>query len=125
MDASNLDKVFVGNLIEVFLVIHQFRKFDVDGASQSSSQVSGARGDVTEVLIMTEFADGLDVGGSSAQSIEDFGDSSTRLHGNNSKLIFFIDPNKESLCVIVENTSAGGPVAIQVASLEEAVTLFE
>jgi hypothetical protein len=45
------------------------------------------------------------------------------LHGNNSELIFFIDPHQESLLVIVEDTSAMGPVSVQVASLQESVSL--
>jgi hypothetical protein len=97
----------------------------VHRGSQGGTQVGGARSDVTEVLVVSEFGDSLNVGSSSAQSIENFGDSSTWLHGNNTELIFFIDPNEESLGIVVENTSARRPITIEVASLEETITLLE
>jgi len=30
VDTSNLDVVFIGNLVELFLVLHQLWKFDMD-----------------------------------------------------------------------------------------------
>ena len=44
------------------------------------------------------------------------------LHGDDSKLILLVNPDEESLGVVVENTSAGGPVSVGVASLEESVS---
>jgi hypothetical protein len=38
-------------------------------------------------------------------------------------LVLLIDPDEESLVVVVEDTTAGGPVAVEAASLEETVTL--
>ena len=59
---------------------------------------------------------------SSAESIENFSNTSTLLHGNDSELIFFINPNEESFGIIVENTSARWPVSVQIACLEESVS---
>ena len=55
--------------------------------------------------------------GGSAESIENFTDSSSLLHGDDSELIFFINPNEESLSSIVEDTSAAWPVSVEVACL--------
>jgi len=75
------------------------------------------------MLIVRELADGLDVGSSSAKSVEDFEDTSSLLHGDDSELILLIDPDEESLGVVVEDTSAGWPVSVKVASLQESVSL--
>jgi len=47
------------------------------------------------------------------------------LHGNDSELIFLIDPDEESLGVIVENTSSGWPVSVKTAGFEESVSFLE
>ena len=58
------------------------------------------------MFIVSKLAHSFDVGGGSAKSVENFNDSSSLLHGDDSKLIFFVDPNEESLGNIVEDTSA-------------------
>lgn len=58
------------------------------------------------MLVVGEFDNGFNVLGGSAESVEDLGDTSTWLHGNNSELILLVNPDEESLGVIVENTSA-------------------
>jgi len=47
------------------------------------------------------------------------------LHGDNSKLIFFINPNQEVLLVVMEDTSAIWPVSVETASIEESITFLE
>ena len=69
------------------------------------------------MIIMSKLALGLDVSGSSGESLEDFLDTSTLLHGDNSELILLIDPHEEGLGIIVEDTTATGPVTVQVESL--------
>ena len=59
----------------------------------------------------------------SGKSLKDTLDISSLLHGDNSELILLIDPDQESLGVIVEDTTTAGPVSVEVASLEESVTL--
>jgi hypothetical protein len=54
------------------------------------------------------------VSASCAESSEDFSNVSVFLHGDDSKLIFFIAPDEESLLVIQENTSARWPVSVHV-----------
>jgi hypothetical protein len=75
------------------------------------------------MVVVGEFGFLFNVSASSAESFEDSVEISSLLHGNNSELIFFIDPHQESLLVIVEDTSAMGPVSVQVASLQESVSL--
>jgi hypothetical protein len=123
VDTSDLDEVLVSDGVELFLLLHKLWKFDVHRGSEGGSQVGWARGDVTEMLIVRELADGLDVSGSSAESVEDLEDTSSLLHGDDSELILLIDPDEESLGIVVEDTSAGWPVSVQVASLQESVSL--
>jgi len=78
------------------------------------------------MLIMGEFnIGGLEMSNGSAESIENLKDTGSILHGNDSELIFFIDPDEESLGVIMEDTSTGWPVSVKVASSQESVSLFE
>ena len=53
----------------------------------------------------------LDTFSGSRESVEDFDDGSTLLHGDNSHLIFFIDPDEEVLGFVVEDTTGVWPVA--------------
>jgi len=73
--------------------------------------------------IVSEFADGLDVSGGSGKSIENLSDSSSWLHGDDSELILLIDPDEESLGIVMEDTSAGWPLSVAVASFKESVSL--
>jgi hypothetical protein len=75
------------------------------------------------VLVVGELALGLDGGGTSAESVEDLGDVSTLLHGDDSKLILFVDPDEESLSFVVEDTSSVWPLSVEVACLEESISL--
>jgi hypothetical protein len=45
------------------------------------------------------------------------------LHGDDSELILFVNPDKEGLFFVVENTSAVGPVTIEASNFEETVSL--
>lgn len=59
----------------------------------------------------------------SAESIENFDDTGILLHRNNSKLILFVDPDKEGLGVVMEDTSTGWPVSVEIACIQESVSL--
>ena len=65
----------------------------------------------------------LDVGSGAGESVEDCVDVSTGLHGDDSELILLINPHKESLVIVVEDTSAFGPLAVKTASLQESISL--
>ena len=121
MDTSDLDVVLLSDGLELVLLGHELWKLNVDGASESSTKVGRAGGDVAKVVVVSELTDGLDVSGGSAESVEDLGDASTLLHGNDSKLILLVNPDEESLGIVVEDTSTRGPVSVEVASLEESI----
>jgi len=125
VDTSDLDVVFVSDALELLHILGELGKFDVNGSSEGGTEVGGAGGDVTEVFIMGELGNLLDGLGGTGESVENSTDVSTVLHGDDSELILLIDPDEESLLVVVEDTSAGRPVSVEVAGLEETVTLLE
>ena len=74
---------------------------------------------------MSEFSDSLNVSCGRRKASEDSTDVSTLLHRDDAELILFIDPDKESLGIIVEDAPAFGPVAVETTGIKEAVTLLE
>jgi len=95
----------------------------VDGGSHGGTEVGGAGGDVTEVLVVGESDDLLDLGSTAGKAVEDGTDVGAGLHGDNAKLILFVNPDEESLLLVVEDTTTVGPVTVETASLEETITL--
>ena len=65
----------------------------------------------------------LEVSNSSAESVENRDDTGILLHGNDSELILLVDPDQEGFGVVVEDSSAGWPVSVKVASSQESVSL--
>ena len=59
------------------------------------------------------------------ESAEDCTNISTLLHRNDSELIFFINPDEESLLVVVENASSFRPISVQATCIKEPITFFE
>ena len=123
VDTSDLDEVLVSDGVELFLLLHKLWKLDVHGGSQGGTEVGGAGGDVTEMLVVSELGNSLDVGGGTGESLENGTNVSTLLHGNDSELIFFVNPHEEGLVVVVENTSVLGPVTVESAGLEETIAV--
>ena len=75
------------------------------------------------MVVMSELADLLNLSSGSAESVEDLLDASSLLHGDDSELIFLVDPDQEGLRGVVEDTSSGWPVSVEVASLKESIAL--
>ena len=75
------------------------------------------------MAVVSELSSGLNCGGGAAETLEDGTDVGTLLHGNDTELILLINPDEEGLGVVVEDTSALGPVAVQTAGIEEAIAL--
>ena len=123
VDASDLDVVLVGNSLELVLLLAELGQLDVHRGAHGSAKICGAGGDVAESRVVSELADGLDVGSGSAEAVKDLGDARALLHRDNSQLILLVDPDEESLGIIVEDSTAAGPVAVQVASSQETVSL--
>ena len=62
---------------------------------------------------------------SSCKPCKDSSDICTWLHRDDSKLILFIDPNKESLVVVMEDASSRWPISVESTSLEESISFLE
>jgi hypothetical protein len=123
VDTSDLDVILIGDLLEFILLLSEFWKLNMDGSSEGGTEVSWARGDVTEMFVVRELADSLDVSSGSAESVEDLEDTSSLLHGDDSKLILLIAPDVERFFFVHEDTSSGWPVSVEVACLQESVSL--
>ena len=50
---------------------------------------------------------------------------SSHLHGDDTKMIFFIDPDEEGFGIVVEDTTPGRPEATSVRSLEETIAFLK
>ena len=74
------------------------------------------------MVIVGELALFFDVSASSAESIEDLSDTGTWLHGDDSQLILFVDPDEESLLVVMENTSSRWPVSVEISGSKIFIT---
>ena len=111
-DLSNIHLIMVGNLFKPFLLLHQLWQLDVNGGSHCGSKVGWATGDVTEMVVVSESEIVLKVFNSSAKSVEDLDDRAVLLHGDDSKLILFVNPDHEVLVVVVKDSSAGWPVSV-------------
>ena len=59
------------------------------------------------------------------QSFEYTSDISTLMHGNDSKLILFIDPDKECFGCVVEDTTALWPVTLHTSYLQVWISRHE
>ena len=120
---TDLDIVLSGNSFEFLHLLTELGKMDMDGGSKSGSEVGGARGDITQVVVVGEAGLLLDSLSGSGESLEDGSDVSTLLHGDDTELILLINPDEEGLGVIVEDTSALGPVAVETAGIKETIAL--
>jgi len=125
VDTTDLDEVLISDAVELIFVVHELRQLDMYRSSKGSTKISRARSDVTEMIVLGEFALLLNGLSSSTESIEDFFDSSSLLHRNNSELILLIDPDEESLGLVMEDTTTRGPVSVEITSFKEPVSFFE
>merc|ERR1711949_53986 len=137
--ATRLSTGSTGLEVELLTSLLQFvnapvgpsRKVNMDRGPHTSTQVGRARVDVTilgiqaEVLsrfLLDRVSDSLDT---SCKSLKDTLDISTLLHGDDSELILLIDPDEEGLSIIVEDTSALGPVSLHASNSKVSVSRDE
>ena len=67
------------------------------------------------MLIIGELSFLFDLTSSDRESFENLLDVGALLHGDNSKLIFFVDPDEECFVVVVVDTSGFRPVSFKTA----------
>ena len=74
------------------------------------------------MFIVSKLNYSLNVSNSARKSIKDGVDIGTVLHADDSELVFFVDPHKESFVLVVEDTTTVWPVTVKVAGLEETIS---
>merc|ERR1712178_640967 len=103
-------------------------KVNMDRGSHTSTKIGGARVDVSVLLgegivlarlSLNRLLDSLD---STGKSAEDSLDITSLLHGDDSGLIFLIDPQEEGLGIIVEDTSALWPVSLHTSNSQVSIS---
>jgi len=106
-------------------------KVNVDGGSHASSKIGWARVDVSVLfgegivlarLSLDGISDSLD---STGKTSEDSLDVSSLFHGDDTGLILLIDPHKEGLGVIVEDSTTLGPVTLHTSNSQVTVSRDE
>merc|ERR1712210_171726 len=100
----------------------------MDGGTHTSSKVGGAGMDIAVLLgeskVLATFSldrvsNSLDT---ASKTSKDTLDISSLLHGDDSCLIFFIDPEKEGLSSVVEDSTALRPVTLHTSNSKVAVS---
>ena len=109
------------NCFEARPVLGKLGQMNVHRGAECGSKVGRARGDIAQVVVVRETGASLNLACGGRKTSEHSTDVSTILHGDDTKLVLFVDPDKESLGVVVENSSAMGPVTVQADSLEETI----
>ena len=67
----------------------------------------------------------LNLLGSNGESGKDCSNIGTLLHGDDSQLILFIDPDEEGLFIVVEDASSLRPISVEATCIQESVSFFE
>ena len=97
---------------------------DVDGGPHAGAEVGGAGVDVSVLLGQSVLLPGLgldgllDGGDAAGQAGEDSLDVAALLHGDDAGLVLLVDPQQEGLGVVVEDSTALGPVTLHTGNLE-------
>jgi len=104
------------------------RQVNVDRGPHASAKVGGAGVDVAEPLIKTEVLARLslyrvlDSLNSLSKPLKDFPNISSHLHGDDAELILLIDPDEESLLVVVEDATTLWPVTLHASNSQVPVS---
>jgi hypothetical protein len=77
------------------------------------------------MIIVSKLSLCLDLSSSNGESAENSSNISSLLHGDNSELILLVDPDQESLFLVVENTSTSWPVSVEATRLQESISFLK
>lgn len=125
VSTTDLDVVLVGDLLHDLLVLLELWKLDVNGSTHTGTEVGWAGGDVTQVGVVLELGDLLNLLRGNGESLEDLTDVGALLHGDDSELILLIDPDEEGLGIVVVDTTGLWPLSLKTAGLEVLVSTLE
>jgi len=127
--STGLDSELLASGLElVNRLLGPSREVNMDRGSHASTEVGGAGVDVTVLLgqsvVLARLGldgllDGLDTAG---KAREDSLDVATLLHGDDTGLVLLIDPEKEGLGVIVEDSTTLGPVTLHTSDSQVTVS---
>jgi len=130
--STRLNLQFLASNLELLdALLGPSREVNVDGGSHASTEVGGAGVDVAVLLgqsvVLARLGldgllDGLDTAGEAG---EDSLDVSALLHGDDTGLVLLIDPEKEGLGVIVEDSTTLGPVTLHTSNSQVTVSRDE
>merc|ERR1712203_600721 len=96
---ADLHEVLVGDGLESLLVLLELGELDVNGGAHTGTQVGGASRDVTQVRVVLELGNGLDLCRSDGETLEDLADVGALLHRDDYELVLLVDPHEEGLVV--------------------------
>ena len=74
---------------------------------------------------MSEASNLFNLGGSNRESLEYGTNISSWLHGDNTKLIFFVHPDKECLVVVMEDATSFRPFIVATGCCKEPVSFLK
>merc|ERR1712012_479889 len=106
-------KLLATSLELVDAVLGPAGEVNVNRCPHASTKVGGAGVDVAEPLIQAEVLASLDTLG---QSSEDFFHISSLLHRDDAELVLFVHPDRESLVLVVEDTTTLRPVTLHASN---------
>jgi hypothetical protein len=107
---------FAQDSLEGLAISRNFRDFDVDTASDTSTEIGWASKNVSEMFVPHEFVTGfLDSGFELVKTVAPAGEYlvhvTVLLHRDNTDVIFFVNPDEEVLGGVVPDTTTGWPIA--------------
>merc|ERR1719192_2668543 len=130
--ATGLDSKFLtASLKFVNRFLGPAREVNMDRGTHTSSQVGGAGVDksvlLRESIVLSRFSlyrvsNSLDT---TSKAFEDTLNISSLLHGDDTGLIFFIDPEKECFGIIVEDTTTLRPVTFHTSNSKVTISAHE
>jgi len=77
------------------------------------------------MLVVGEFGDLLNLSRGNGESLEDLTDVGSLLHGDDTELILLVNPDEESLVVVMEDSTGLWPLTLKSAGLEILVSSLE
>lgn len=125
VDPSDLHVGGVGHTFENLHLFSQVWEAHVDRRSHTGANVGRARRQIPKSLVVGKFDNFLDLLAGSGETREHCTEIRTLLHGDDSELVFLVDPNEERLLVVVENATTLRPVPVETRSLQETISLLE